>query len=329
MLPLQKRLSTKQLCVLLHELQIAYEAGIPLVRCFRVIARRARQPIREMCEFIADGLQRGHTLGDMIRAESKRFPRHYGPAITCAERSGTLLETFRMLSKEAHEKLAWIHLLVKAVTYPAAVCFAAFILIPYVKGLVLTGFSGEDLLRFTVRFASGVISILVFPLAVFLGGRSLLRIGAVARLAEAAMQLRWFPYGTTRRKLAMSRQLHIMGLLMNAGMDAPKSILAAAEITGNPVTQDRAKRAAAFMQQGCGLAEAGARSGLFSGTALAMLAVGETAGETGDILIHFAKLLRNEATHTIVISLALLEPTLILLIGLLIVSPFAATLLAL
>ena len=134
--------------------------------------------------------------------------------------------------------------------------------------------------------------------------------------------------GVIITRIEVARFARTLGTLLNNGVPLLKALSIVKDSIGNQVIADGIERVAGSLKEGQSLAEPLAEAALFPPFAIHMIRVGEETGRLEDILLQVAKIYDRETRVSIKRALALLEPVLILVLGVIIAAVIISILMA-
>lgn len=325
-------LATRQLATLLS-------AGAPVEEALRSIAMQAdRAAVRRTLMAVREAVIEGASLSEAMAARPRVFPPLYRAMVAAGENAGTLGVVLERQAALMEKRRALNHRVMTALTYPALLALTAIavviVLMVFIVPKVVAQFEtmGQSLPPIT----EAVIALSAFlgdygavlALALVAGGLGLMR--AMQREVFAArvdgLLLRLPLLGRLIRSLHAARMARTLGTLLSAGVPAVEAMTAAAGTVRSPVIRAGLDRATADMREGAGLARALKRTGLLPPLVAYMAAVGESSGQTEDMLARAADYLESEFESVTQTALSLLEPLIIIVMGLIVATVVLAIL---
>ncbi|MBI5091589.1 MAG: type II secretion system F family protein [Candidatus Hydrogenedentes bacterium] len=288
-----------------------YEAGIPLARCFELLAETRDRNLRDLARRIRDDLEHGATFAEAVRARSRVLPRFFVEMIAAGEEAGALETVLQHLATEYETQIANRRALTLEVTYPLCIVAAALYVIPLFR-MAMLGATAWQMGMFLARSLSGPLTLLALysafthlkPTRASAPGTA----GVIGRFSAIA------------RALDMANALRAMAALFASGLSVPRCLEKTASLTTNSKLRSTLLNAIPLLRQGASLSEALATTRALSRDTLNLIAVGEQSGKLDTALKKASTLLRDAADHRLRIWLISLESILILLLGLAIVG---------
>ncbi len=304
-------------------------AGLPIVRSLQLLAEQAeRGPLRLTLHDVARRVEAGSTLGDAASAHRDVFPVLYLSLIRAGELGGVLEAVLHRLAAYLEQSARLRRTVLGALAYPAVVVAAALAVTAVLLGWVVPVFAG------VFTSAGGELPA---PTRLVLACSSAFRahwvaLGAVAgaggialglaartergRLLHDRAVLRIPRLGDLLAKAAVARATRTLGTMLACGVAILDALDVAAHTAGNRVVAEAFTRARAGLARGCPLAQPLAECPVIPPMARQMVAVGEATGTLDVMLARVADAYDDEVQAEASALLTLLEPALILFLGL-------------
>lgn len=319
-----------QLSVFSQQLVSLLEAGLSLVEALEALAQKeSSSATKGILDRILTRLYEGQTLAAAIAEHPGTFPDLYVASVRASEKTGALREALTRYIAYQEQADSLRKTLVNACIYPAVLLAAGVLVTLFLMGYVVPRFSSiyEDV-GTELPFAS---RLLLKWGQLIDAHAALVTVGALAAIAGAI-------YGVRRpgvrvavgdwlaRIPSIGRQLHVyqlarlyrtVGMLVRGGMPAVPAL----RMSGGVVfAGSRAAYAAATQAviEGQSLAEAMERNGLTTPVAARMLRVGERSGNMGEMMERIADFFDEELARWVAVMTRLIEPVLMIVIGLII-----------
>ncbi|MDZ7920372.1 type II secretion system inner membrane protein GspF [Rhodoferax sp.] len=320
--------SSTQRAVWTRQLAGLVSAGLPLERALSSLTEEAETPAqRDVVATIRAEVNGGTSLGAALAQHPREFSEIYVGVISAGEHSGQLGLVLERLADELEEQHALQSKLLGAALYPAVVSVVALaivlFLLAYVVPQVAGVFAGSKqalplLTRIMLGISAAVRSygwaalIAIFLIAI---GARIAWSGVAFRLKVDAAWLRLPILGRLARGYNAARFASTLAMLAAAGVPILKALQAAAETLSNRAMRADALQALTLVREGAPLASALAHEKRFP-PLLAMFArLGEQTGRLPHMLDRAALQLRNEVQRRALQLATLLEPLLIVAMG--------------
>jgi type IV pilus assembly protein PilC len=325
---LRRRVAAKALAGATRQLAVMLGAGLPIVRSLQLLVEQAEGgPLRRTLHDVARRVEAGSSLADAVAAHANVFPPLYLALVRTGELGGVLEAVLHRLGAYLEQSARLRRTVVGALVYPAVVVSAAIVVTAVLLGWVVPVFAGV--------FASMGAELpaptrLVLALSsVFRDygpslGIAVLGVGvtiAVAlssargRLVRDRWMLRVPGLGDLLLKAAVARTARTLGTLIACGVAILDAFDVAAGTAGNRVVEDAFVHAAAGLARGRSLAQPLEECPALPAMVRQMIAVGEATGTLDVMLARMADCYDDELQAAAASLLALLEPALILFLG--------------
>ena len=337
----RKRVGERQIQALTQDLAALLKAGVPLERAFGIMIQvRDKDDDIRLLGQIREGIQRGQALSAVLAEQDAAFSPFYLNMVRAAEVSGNLeqglsdlalyLERSRLLREKAMSALIYpiILLLVSAVSLLIILTYV----IPQFQQLFADMGQAMPLATRVVIGAAeflrdmGPWLLLLILLGLIYGRRQLAK--PDKRLAWDGLLLRLPLAGELIRRLEVARFSRSLGTLMKGGVPLLSALNIARDTVGNQLLANTLMEAAGSLKEGRRLAEPLQASGQFPPLAIQMIRVGEETGQLEDMLLKVADTYDREVENAIHRLLTILEPVLIVGLGVVIAGIIISILVA-
>lgn len=326
------RLRPAQLAAFTRQFATLLQATIPYDQALGMILQQTRDlKFKAALSDIRGRVVEGTYLAEAMAAYPHYFPHMVTSMVRSGERSGTLVLIMSRLA-DYYDNLSRLrNRVTSALVYPsfmvvfglAMVIFIVTYIIPRITGL-LENFGAELPLstRVLIALSDGLThywwAILILAGGSALWGFRFLRTPRGAELRDR-LELRLPAWRTVRQKLILQRFSQTLATLLESGVELKAALGIAADVMENRVYQ-RAMRGVIEDVQSKGLPFAVAvhRTGLFPEDVTQMIAIGEETASLAPMLSNVANRLSQEVTSTMEAATAMLEPLMILAMGLVI-----------
>ncbi|MCW9054440.1 MAG: type II secretion system F family protein [Candidatus Pacebacteria bacterium] len=322
-------ISNKDVVILSRQIATLFEAQVSALRVFRLLsAETPNKKLGEKLATVADDLQSGSTISNAFSKHQKIFSPFYVGMVRAGEETGKLDKTFTFLadyldrSYEVGRKArnALIYPAFVITTFVAVMILMLTLVIPRLTAILLE--SGQDIPFYTkvvigmstflVDYGAFLIILLLvgaFFVWRFLGTRR-------GKLSLAELQLS-VPYvGDLYRTLFLSRIADNFSTMLTSGIQMVRAVEITASVVNNPLYEDLLSDINEKVKGGVQLSEALQEHEEFPGIFVQMVKVGEETGELGSILETLAKFYRREVDSAVDTLVNLIEPIMIVLLGL-------------
>lgn len=335
------RISRKDLAIFMRQFSTLLESQVPLGEALRTLYMQAATPaIKDLVFELVSDLDAGMPLSKAVERKSDVFGEFYMQMIKSGEISGRLEEVLSYLADYAEHEYDLINKTKSAATYPAFL-FGTFLLVSVV---------------ITVSLAPQMVSIFEeFGAVPPLGTKILIAIGAFFRTwgilaAILAVGLIWLLInyfqsaegrrvggvyllkipilGDIYKKIFISRFCETAGTLIHGGIPVVTSFEVAGEATGNYVYQKIGYQVADAVKKGESISSILKKEYEYLPPLVSqMVAVGESTGRLDSVLGKVAAYFQKEVDRAFGTMIDLLQPILVVVIGILVAFLVSAVLL--
>ncbi|MCC7417194.1 MAG: type II secretion system F family protein [Acidobacteria bacterium] len=327
-LPVRPAVPTREFLVFNQELATLLKAGMPLVQSLDLLKRRVASPVfKSLLEDVHDKVRAGTALSDAFAAHGDLFPRVYTASLLAGERSGNLDAVLRRYVEYTKVVAAVKRKTVSALVYPFVLIALAVALVGIIVLKVVPAFSdfyaafGAQLPLIT-RVIVAVSEALraewsAIVLATAAAGVALAawirRPGRQAQLDRLVLGLPGI--GPTARKFATSQMARTLATLLGGGLPLVNALDIAARSVGNQHIGGQLDIVAVRVREGESFAAALERRGAFPEVAVKMAEVGESTGALQEMLNTVADFYDEEIATSLERFVTLVEPALLVIMG--------------
>ena len=325
---------TREIATLLH-------AGLPLDRALEIlVALSENEKVRRLLLQVRDDVRGGSSLSAAMEAQQGVFSRFYLNMVRAGEAGGALGPVLMRISEFMERAKALRETVKSALVYPVILVLVAVLSVMMLLVFVVPQFtlmfeqSGKTLPVSTriviaagdfVRHDWWMLLGLVFALYVLM--RQQLS-NPVSRYRWDGWFLRLPLLGDLVAKMEVARFSRSLGTLLGNGVTLLNALFIIKETLGNLVMAEGIDGVATQLKEGLGLGKPMMEAGLFPKLAVHMVMVGEETGRLEEMLLRVADVYDNEVQTAVRRMLALMEPVLILGLGLVIGGIIMSILLA-
>ncbi len=288
------------------------------------------QRFKEVISSVLEGIQGGQTLSQSMSQFPTVFDGVFRALIKAGEDTGRLPEIFKNIG----DKLRWEDELAKetrrAMMYPTIVgvivvlviFFLMTYLVPQMMGFIKSmgqtiPLHTQILIAVSNFFLNYWYLIAFVPVAATMTMGYLIRTNPIVRYRWDAFLLR-IPYvGNVMRKIILSRFASVFALLYSSGITILEAIRSSEEIAGNRVIEEGLRQAAQHIAEGKSVTAAFQEVDMFPALVIRMLRVGENTGNLDAALLNVSYFYNREVKEGISRLQVLIEPTMTVLLGLL------------
>ena len=332
-LPQRRRIRTREFLLFNQELATLLRAGMPLVQSLDILRQRVEDPaFKATLNNVHDRVRGGAALSEAFEAEGDRVPSMYTASLLAGEKSGGLQEVIGRYVTHVKVINAVKRKTLSALVYPAILLLLAVVVVGIIMLRVVPEFEGfyqgfgaelpiatrmivavSDVLRsYFLVIALGVGG------AVVAGWQWLRRPGGSALLDRLILRIP--TVGTIAARFATSQLARTLATLLSGGIPLVNAIDVTARALGNRYFADQLTVVGQRVREGEALAAALADRGVFPAVAIKMVEVGESTGALQEMLTSVADFFDEEIDTQLGRFVTIIEPALLVLMGIVIAA---------
>lgn len=324
-----EKLSQVELALFTRQLASLLEAGLPLEQAFTALLEQAeRTYVRDLVASIRSEVMGGVSFSDALSRHPRDFAEIYRALVASGEQIGQLSRVLSRLADYIERRNALVQKVRLAFTYPAIVTVVAFsiviFLLTYVVPQIVSVFANtkQELPFLTVVMLA--ISDFTRAYGIYV---ALLLIGAFVMwrraLRNPALRYRWHNwlltapvYGKFERSLNTARFASTLAITTGSGVPILRALETSRDTLSNVAMKDLVEEASASVREGASLARSLSAQKLFPPMLIHMIRAGEITGELPQMLERAANAQQQDLERRTLTIAGLLEPVLILAMGL-------------
>jgi type IV pilus assembly protein PilC len=329
--PQRQGVNTREFLMFNQELATLLKAGMPLVQSLDLLRRRVTSPVfRRVLEDVHEKVRSGTAMSDAFATHGDVFPRVYTASLLAGERSGNLDAVLRRYVEYTKIVATVKRKTVSALVYPAILVTLAIVLVTIIVLKVVPAFSdfytsfGADLplvTRIIVGVSDFVRAQLLYIVLVTGGVIAAVaawvrRPGQHARFDRLLLELP--ALGPIARKFATSQMARTLATLLGGGLPLVNALDIASKSIGNQFMAAQLDIVSARVREGESFAGALEARGVFPEVAVKMAEVGESTGALQDMLNTVADFYDEEIATNMDRFVTLVEPVLLVIMGIVI-----------
>ncbi len=322
------RVSQNDVMVVTYQLEALINAGVPLVQSLDMLATQTSAPaFQAVLRAVKQKVESGSSLADALQGHPTVFTPWYVSMVEAGEESGTLDKTFGRLAVHL-DKVVRLRQQVKlALAYPLLVVSVAllvlWVLLIWVIPMFATMFAdwGDALpwptavvLALSRWLQEQWVSALIGMIGLGIGGRLWAKTRSGQRMIEHVV-LRLPLLGKLRRNVAVVHVARTLSVLLGSGVPILRSLEIAQKVSGLQLMAWALEEARSSIREGHTLADPLERSGMFPRLVSNMVGVGEATGSLDTALGNVADLYEREVDRDVAALTAVLEPLMIVVLG--------------
>ncbi len=324
-----QHVSSKEVVMFSRQISTLFEAQVSALRIFRLLATEMDNPLmQKILTEVADDIQGGSSISKALSVHHEMFSPFYVAMVKAGEESGRLSEVFQFLADYLDRSYEVMSKARNAMIYPAFVIMTFIavmglmmtLVIPRISQIIID--SGQEIPLYTKivvgisNFVSGYIAFILLFIA--LGSFFLWRFATTEVGARTMDELRLATplIGDLFKKLYLSRICDTVSTMLQSGVSMVGALEITSEVVENRVYQETIDEVIESVKGGMSVSDAFAEHPHIPGVMVQMMKVGEESGSLGSILDTLAKFYRREVNGAVDTIVSLIEPAMIVALGL-------------
>ncbi len=329
--PPKQRITDRDLIVFTRQFSTMVDAGLPIVQCLDILGKQMdNKTFGEIVLEVKSMIESGSDLSEALRKHPKVFDTLFCNLVEAGEAGGILDIILRKLA-EYIEKAAALKKKVKsAMVYPGVIMTVAVGVVSFLMIFVIPAFAtmfsgaGQDLpgptaivmaisdfFRTKWYYIFGGIAALIIFVKKFYGTER-------GRLIIDRNLLRLPIIGVLIRKVSVAKFSRTLGTLVSSGVPIIESLEICARTAGNKIVENAVIKTIIAIKEGESIAAPIAREGVFPPMVIQMIDVGENSGQLDKMLTKIADFYDEEVDSAVQNLTALLEPALMVFLGIIV-----------
>lgn len=328
---IRRRIPRHEFLVFNQELATLLKAGMPLVQSLDMLRRQAAHPVfRAVLAAVHEQVRAGTALSDAFGEHGDLFPRVYSASLVAGERSGSLDAMLRRYV--AYEKVidAVKRRTISALIYPAILVALSIALVFVIVLRVVPAFSdfygsfGAEL-PLTTRIIVAISNFVLGQFPLLLVAMALATGGIIAWFRQPGQRVRFdrallaLPFiGQSFRKFSTAQLARTLGTLLGGGIPLVNALDVSARSISNRYMAEELEGVTRRVREGQSLATSLSARDIVSDVAIKMVEVGESTGALQDMLVSLADFYDEEIETEVGRFVTLIEPIILVLMGIVI-----------
>lgn len=327
-LPYKKKVKQRSVAIFTRQLATMIDAGLPLVQSLEILSAQQEEKVfKNIIREIREDVEGGSTFAGALKKHPVTFNELYTNLVVAGEEGGILDTILTRLANYIEKSEALKKKVKSALIYPATIVGVAVIVVAILMIFVIPVFenlfksSGQALPLPTLIVVTlsklikkyVVIFIPAMILLIFLFRKYYQTEKGMAVVDRLLLKLPVF--GSLFKKIAVARFSRTLGTLVSSGVPILDGLIIVSRTSGNKTIETAILNARASIREGETIAEPLARSGIFPPMVIQMISVGESTGALDSMLSKIADFYEEEVDIAVANLTSLLEPFLMIFLG--------------
>ena len=322
------KVSKRELAIFTRQFATMIDAGLPLVQCLDILGlQQENQAFKKVILKVKEDVESGSTFADALGKHPHVFDELFVNLVSAGEVGGILDTILSRLAAYIEKAMKLAKQVKSAMVYPSTILAVALIVTVVLLVYVIPIFGAmfDD-------FGATLPVPTQFVLAISAYTRKYFLVGVVL-LVLLVMGIRWYYkqengrrridrlllrvpiFGDLLRKIAVARFSRTLGTMVSSGVPILESMDIVAKSAGNKIIEEAILRARTSISEGKTIAEPLADSKVFPIMVTQMVSVGEATGALDTMLNKIADFYDDEVDAAVGALTSLLEPMLMIFLG--------------
>ncbi len=325
------KVKTKEIAIFFRQFSVMIDAGLPLVQCLEILAaNQENAAFQNTLTGVRTTVEGGATLANAMRQFPKVFDDLTTNMIEAGETGGILDIILQRLAQYVEKAVKLKSAVKSALIYPVAVVSMAVLivgaLLKWVVPIFANLFAGLGVnLPLPTRIVMGLSAFVGQFWWFFIVGAVGLVVG-IKQIRKDPRGKYWMDYsllkmpiiGILLRKIAVARFTRTLGTLITSGVPILEGLSITARTSGNAVLEEALMKVRKAIEEGRTIVDPLRECGVFPNMVTQMIGVGEATGAMDSMLQKIADFYEDEVDSATKDMLAMLEPVIIGLLGVMI-----------
>lgn len=334
-----QRIHLKSISIFARQFSTMINAGLSLVKCLDILSQQTEdKKLQEVIKQVKQAVEDGSTLSSAFGQFPAVFPPMFTNLVNAGEIGGVLDDVMARIASFLEKEQMLKGKVKSAMTYPAIVLFVAtgivLFLVTFVLPTFISMFEGMELeLPLPTKILLGISNAIrnywyIWPfvlVGVVIGFLRYISTPTGKRQYDKII-LKVPVFGMLNSKVAISRFANTLGMLLSSGVPVMQALEVTANVAGNVVVTEAIMTSRISIREGENIAGPLADSGVFPPMVTQMIAVGEETGNLGGMLQKISDFYDMEVENTLQSLTSLLEPLLMVgmgvVVGFIVISMF-------
>ena len=322
------KVSRRELAIFTRQFATMIDAGLPLVQCLDILGmQQENQAFKQVILKVKEDVESGSTFADALEKHPKVFDELFVNLVSAGEVGGILDTILARLAAYIEKAMKLAKQVKSAMVYPSTILAVALIVTTVLLLYVIPIF-GQMFQDFGAALPAPtliVLAISTYTRKYFLLGLVLIIVLVLAfrwyykqeggRRRIDRFLLRVPIFGDLLRKIAVARFSRTLGTMVSSGVPILESMDIVAKSAGNKIIEEAIVKARASISEGKTISEPLAESKVFPVMVTQMVSVGEATGALDTMLNKIADFYDDEVDAAVGALTSLLEPMLMIFLG--------------
>jgi len=325
------KVKAKDLSIFCRQMYTMLDAGVAITNCLNLLGQQiTNKKLQAAILDLEESVKKGEMLSDAMKRHKDIFPSLLRSMVESGEVSGSLDEMMLRLSTHYEKENKNSGKVKSAMIYPAVLAFVCVIAVTGIMVFVMPTFvnmfaeSGAELPLITrvvvgiSKFVNGNIIIITIVIIALIVGTAFYKKTESGIYFFCKLSLSIPLYKDLTKKVIVARFTRTLSTLLASGVSLIQALPIVGAVLGNKIAEDALLAIRERVARGEGLSDPIRAEKLFPPMLASMVKIGEESGSLDDILNKTADFYDDEVDQAIMRTTSLLEPIMIIVMGILI-----------
>ena len=325
----RKRTNPQEVVSFTRQMALLVRSGIPLVDAIESLAEQSfSSAFKEILRTLGQDLRHGRSFSEALTQHPSAFTVFSVNMVKSAETAGILDQVLERLASLGEEEMEMKGRVTSALVYPVLLVFLSLAVVTFLMAFVLPKFiaifeESEVVLPLPTRillFISQLIQNFWFLIPPVVGGVVWAGLRYFQRPEGRHRLHRWILQapilGPLMTQSLLARAFRVLAALLKSGVAAVPALAVTEDLMGNEILSNAVSRVRRAVVGGAPLSEPFRAEKVFPSMVVQLVAVGERTGTLDESFLHLADYYDKEVDKSLRTFTALLEPLLLLVMGL-------------
>ena len=327
-LPFKKKVNQRAIAIFTRQLATMIDAGLPLVQSLEILSSQQEGKLfKNIIREIREDVEGGSTFAGALKKHPATFNDLYTNLVVAGEEGGILDTILTRLANYIEKSEALKKKVKSALIYPATIVGVALIVVAILMIFVIPVFetlfksAGQNLplptlivMTLSKLIKKYVVILIPALILLFYMARKYYQTQN-GRAVIDRLVLKLPVFGPLLRKIAVARFSRTLGTLVSSGVPILDGLTIVSRTSGNKTIETAILSARASIREGETIAEPLNRSKIFPPMVIQMISVGESTGALDNMLSKIAEFYEEEVDIAVANLTSLLEPFLMVFLG--------------
>jgi type IV pilus assembly protein PilC len=327
------KVALQDLVIFTRQLATMIDAGLAMVQSLQALAEQSPNKVmKDVIRDVCSRVESGDSFSEALQKHPKVFTKLYVAMVSAGEKGGLLAEILARLATYLENAARLRRKVKSAMMYPTVVTVVAilitlFLLVKVIPvfGEIYSGFGAK--LPAPTQFMIGLSEVVqsYFLLILLVGGASVYAWFHFIKTKKGrafwdAYRIKMPIFGGVAHKICLARFTRTLASLIRSGVPILEVLGIVAQTVGNVVMERAIRTATVDIERGEGLAAALSKHPVFPSMIIRMITAGEQTGKVDNMLERISDFLDEEIETTLSGLTSMIEPILIVFLGVVIGS---------